>query len=201
MVGWLFHIITANIRDNYENTLVQSNTSAGVSNIAQIPDGQKRQVKIIDTPSQSVRSSIQSVPEPIRVSGARLRNSRAKGTTMQLPSILRGESLTRLLQGAAVGAVATMIIGFNWGGWTLGSTAEKQVKDAEQASIVRVLAPICADKFQHSADAGTNLEALKKTDSWNRDVLIEKAGWATFPGSEPDRHVAEACANLLSQTK
>jgi alpha/beta superfamily hydrolase len=120
---------------------------------------------------------------------------------MQLPSILRGESLTRLLQGAAVGAVATMIIGFNWGGWTLGSTAEKQVKDAEQASIVRVLAPICADKFQHSADVAANLALLKKTDSWNRDKLIEKAGWATFPGSEPDRHVAEACANLLSQEK
>ena len=91
----------------------QSNTIAAVSDIAQIPDGQKRQVKIIDTPSQSVRSSIQSVPEPIRVSVASLRNSRAKGTTMQLPSILRGESLTRLLQGAAAGAVATMIIGFN----------------------------------------------------------------------------------------
>ena len=43
--------------------MVTSNTSAGVSNIAQIPDGQKRQVKIIDTPSQSVRSSIQAVPE------------------------------------------------------------------------------------------------------------------------------------------
>jgi hypothetical protein len=100
---------------------------------------------------------------------------------MQLPSILRGESLTRLLHGAAVGAVATMIIGFNWGGWTLGSTAEKQVKDAEHV--------------------GANLALLKKTDSWNRDQLIEKAGWATFPGSEPDRHVAEACANLLSQEK
>ena len=120
---------------------------------------------------------------------------------MQLPSILRGESLTRLLQGAAAGAVATMIIGFNWGGWTLGSTAEKQIKDAEQASIVRVLAPICADKFQHSADVGANLALLKKTDSWNRDELIEKAGWATFPGSEPDQKVAEACAKLLSQTK
>jgi hypothetical protein len=99
---------------------------------------------------------------------------------MQLPSILQGESLKRLLQGAAAGAVATMIIGFNWGGWTLGSTAEKQVKDAEQASIVRVLAPICADKFQHSADAGTNLEALKKTDSWNRDQLIEKGNVSRF---------------------
>ena len=46
---------------------------------------------------------------------------------MQLPSILRGDSLTRLLQGAAAGAVTTMIVGFNWGGWTLGSTAAKQV--------------------------------------------------------------------------
>jgi hypothetical protein len=64
-----------------------------------------------------------------------------------------------------------------------------------------VLAPICVDKFQRSADAGANLEALKKADSWNRDEMIAKAGWTTFPGSEPDRRVAEACANLLSQAK
>lgn len=120
---------------------------------------------------------------------------------MQIPSILQGESLTRLLQGAAAGAVATLVIGFYWGGWTLGSTAAKQVKNAEQASIVRVLAPICADKFQRSADASANLETLKKADSWKRDEIIEKAGWTTFPGSEPDRNVAEACANLLSQVK
>jgi hypothetical protein len=120
---------------------------------------------------------------------------------MQLPSILQGESLTRLVQGAAAGVMATIVIGFYWGGWTLGSTAEKQVKTAEQASIVRVLAPICADKFQRSADVGVNLEALKKADSWKRDEMIEKAGWTTFPGSEPDRRVAEACANLLSQAK
>jgi hypothetical protein len=64
-----------------------------------------------------------------------------------------------------------------------------------------VLAPICADKFQRSADASTNLQALKTADSWKRDEIIEKAGWTTFPGSEPDRKVAEACANLLSQAK
>ena len=28
----------------------------------------------------------------------------------------QGESLKRLLQGAAVGAVATLVIGFGWGG-------------------------------------------------------------------------------------
>jgi hypothetical protein len=120
---------------------------------------------------------------------------------MELPSILQGESLSRLLQGTAAGAVAAITIGFYWGGWTLGSTAAKQVKDAEQASIVRVLAPICADKFQRSADVSANLLALKNADSWKRHEIIEKAGWTTFAGSEPDRQVAEACGTLLSQVK
>jgi hypothetical protein len=120
---------------------------------------------------------------------------------MQLPQILQGDSLTRLIQGAVAGAIATIVIGFQWGGWMLGSTATKQISEAEQAGIVRVLAPICVDKFQRAADAGPNLDALKKADSWKRDEMIEKAGWTKFPGSEPDRKVAEACANLLSQPK
>ena len=36
----------------------------------------------------------------------------------------RGESLTRLLQGVAVGAIATLVIGFGWGGWMLGGSAK-----------------------------------------------------------------------------
>jgi hypothetical protein len=33
---------------------------------------------------------------------------------MQVPSMLQGESLKRLLQGAAAGAVVTMFVGFYW---------------------------------------------------------------------------------------
>ena len=44
---------------------------------------------------------------------------------MQVPSILSGESRTRLLQGIAVGAVASVVIGFSWGGWMTGSSANK----------------------------------------------------------------------------
>src|ERR1700737_3395766 len=47
----------------------------GVSNFAQTPDGQRRNPMTIDTPSQSVRSSIQlAEPEPVRVSVASLRS-------------------------------------------------------------------------------------------------------------------------------
>jgi hypothetical protein len=115
--------------------------------------------------------------------------------------MLQGDSLTRLLQGVAAGAIATIVIGFYWGGWTLSSTAQTRIKNAEQASVVRVLAPICADKFKRSADATANLQAINKADSWKRDEMIEKAGWTTFPGSEPDPKVAEACLTLLTQTK
>lgn len=116
-------------------------------------------------------------------------------------AMLQGDSPARLIQGAIAGAIVTMVAGFYLGGWTLGSTAHKQVTTAEQASVVRVLAPICADKFKRSADAAANLQALNKEDSWKRDEMIVKAGWATFPGSEPDRQVAEACAKLLSEVK
>jgi hypothetical protein len=38
--------------------------------------------------------------------------NRAKGKLMNLPRILQGESLTRLMQGAAAGAIIAMIVGF-----------------------------------------------------------------------------------------
>jgi hypothetical protein len=50
---------------------------------------------------------------------------------MQMPSMLQGESLTRLMQGAVAGAVATMFVGFYWGGWSLGSTADKMAKERQ----------------------------------------------------------------------
>jgi hypothetical protein len=122
---------------------------------------------------------------------------------MQVPSFLapfvEGDSPKRLMQGLAVGAIATMVIGFNWGGWTLGSTAADMVQKGSRAAVVEVLAPICADRFRTAAEAPTNLIELKKISSWQQDTFIEKGGWATFPGmSTPERGVAQACVNLLA---
>ena len=121
---------------------------------------------------------------------------------MQIPAILQGPSLTRLLQGAAVGAVATMIVGFNWSGWSLESTAAKRVDEASRSAVVAVLAPICVDKFQHSADATSNFVELKKVASYMQGSFVEKGGWATPPGSEKaNSAVAQACATLLGNLK
>ncbi len=122
-----------------------------------------------------------------------------KEIIMQVPSMLQGESLTRLLQGAFAGFLATVVIGFSWGGWTLGSTAKEMAEKNASAAVVAVLAPICAEKFRQGAEATANLAELKKVNSWMQDSYIEKGGWATFPGmTSPDRGVAQACVTLLT---
>ena len=114
----------------------------------------------------------------------------------------RGESLTRLLQGVAVGAVATLVIGFGWGGWMLGSSAKDMAENASTSAVVAAIAPICADQFQRSADAAVNLTALKKVSTWDQGAFVEKGGWAVMPGAKtPDSGVPQACAALLSNLK
>jgi high-affinity Fe2+/Pb2+ permease len=118
---------------------------------------------------------------------------------MALPAILQGDSPTRLLQGAAAGAVAALVIGFYWGGWVTGGTAKEMVQKSVSVALVSALAPICVDKFQHSADAAANLVEFKKVSSWQQGSFIEKGGWATMPDGQPaNAAVAQACATMLS---
>jgi hypothetical protein len=121
----------------------------------------------------------------------------------QLPSILRGESRTRLLQGIAIGAVAAMAIGFSWGGWVTGGTATKLANEQADTAVVAALTPICVEKFLHNSDATANLAALKKISStWEQGDFLEKGGWATRPGAtSSDYQLARACAEKLVQAK
>src|SRR5271154_5828969 len=114
----------------------------------------------------------------------------------------QGESLKQLLQGAALGAFATLGIGFRWGGFMLGSTAKMLADSMASSAVVAAVAPICVDQFQHSADAANNLTALKKASTWEQATNVEKGGWATMPGSKAaDSGVSQACAAILSSLK
>ncbi len=119
---------------------------------------------------------------------------------MELPAAIKGESLKRLLQGFALGAVVAVTVGFNWGGWTLGSTAAKQTETGISNAVVAALAPICVQNFQSDVAAVANLDALKAESSYKRKSTLEKAGWATFSGAEdPTPGVAKECAEQLSE--
>lgn len=105
------------------------------------------------------------------------------------------------LWGALGGAIAMAIVGFQWGGWVTGGTAEADAAQRANAAVIVALAPLCVDKFQHAAELSTNLAALKKIDSWSQGEFVEKGGWATLPGKNSPElvsAVAKACALLLA---
>jgi hypothetical protein len=122
---------------------------------------------------------------------------------IQVPSILQGESRTRLLQGIAIGAIASMAIGFSWGGWVTAGTANKLAADQAGAAVVTVLTPICVEKFLQNSDAQANLAVLREISSnWQQGQYLEKGGWATPPGAtSSDYQLAKACAAKLIEAK
>lgn len=117
---------------------------------------------------------------------------------MNMPTMARGESITRLLQGAAVGAVAAMVVGFGWGGWMLETTATERAEEGASRAVVAALAPFCVDNFRNAADALGKQEELRQQPSYRQRTFVEEGGWATFPGNnKANRDVATACATLL----
>ena len=120
---------------------------------------------------------------------------------MQVPSMLQGESLTRLLQGAAAGAVATVVVGFGWGGWSLGSTANKMANEQSERAVIAALAPVCAAKFRALPDAAAKTVALSKANSWKRSEEFPKE-FVTLPGETyPSSALVYACSTLLLAPK
>ena len=100
-----------------------------------------------------------------------------KAKAMQAPSILRGESRARLLQGIAIGAVASMVIGFSWGGWMTGATANRLAAERADTAVVAALTPVCVENFLQNSDAKANLAVLRKISStWERGDYLQKDG-------------------------
>src|ERR1700733_1521747 len=120
---------------------------------------------------------------------------------MQVPSIFQGESPKRLLQGAAVGAVATILVGFSWGGWSLGGTADNVAKEQSERAVVAALAPVCADKFRALPDAEAKTIALSKVEAWKRGEEFPRQ-FVTLSGETyPSSALVYACSTLLLAPK
>jgi alpha/beta superfamily hydrolase len=107
------------------------------------------------------------------------------------------EKWTYALWGAAGGAVALAIVGFSWGGWVTGNTAQQLARKEANTAIVKVLTPFCIANFQKAADAPDRLTALKKiSSSWQRETFVREGKWATI-GAEQNSGVVDACAEAL----
>jgi len=114
---------------------------------------------------------------------------------------LNTEKIKTILFGAIGGAVITMIIGFAWGGWVLGSTSMNIGKSMAQDAVIDRLTPICVAQFNHDPEKDKKLIELKEVDRWKADQYVIDQGWANIPfEKDVDSYVAAQCAdNILEQ--
>ena len=110
------------------------------------------------------------------------------------------EKVKPSLWGAVGGAIALAIIGFAWGGWVTGGTAQEMAEKSSREAVVARLAEICVEQFNQEAEKVQKLEELKEVKSWKRKDYVEQQGWSTMPGeTEADYKVGSRCAELIME--
>lgn len=98
--------------------------------------------------------------------------------------------------------VLTMIVGFTWGGWVTGGTAQKMSTAAAGQAEAKLAAAYCVTAFEHAPNAAVELATLKKTDSWQRGDFIDKGGWDKLPGEKQAVDgAADLCVTKLMSAK
>ena len=98
--------------------------------------------------------------------------------------------------GAVGGAVAAIVIGFAWGGWTTAGTTQKMTDEVLLASR----AAICVAQFMKEPNHQEKLDELelKKLRAWEIREAVKKGGWDKMPGQEEAVYnVSRACADGL----
>lgn len=98
--------------------------------------------------------------------------------------------------GVLAGAVATMVVGFTWGGWLTGGSAEKMATERETRAVVQAFVPLCVAEGKQHPDQHVALEAANR---YRRGDFVEKAGWVAVTGRYRS-DVASACAEALLKT-
>jgi hypothetical protein len=103
--------------------------------------------------------------------------------------------------GAFAGAIVTALVGFNYGGWVSGNSAERMATQRASAAVTAALVPVCLSQAKMDPDAMAKLAQLSALKlSYERREFVMKTGWATAPAAEaPNGDVATACAEVLSK--
>ncbi len=98
------------------------------------------------------------------------------------------------------GAILLAIVGFGWGGWVTGGTAQTMAAEMTAAALVDRLAPLCLVRFTQDPEKDQKLEALKQTNAWQQKDYVAQQGWATMASEqEPDSQVAIECTKRILQ--
>jgi hypothetical protein len=102
------------------------------------------------------------------------------------------------IYGALVGAAAVSIVGFTWGGWVTGGTAQEKAMAVARDEVVAAMVPVCLDMARTDPARADKLATIRAAATHQQRDALMAAGWATVPGTEaPDRDIAQACLAAL----
>ena len=109
-------------------------------------------------------------------------------------------SKTALAWACAGSVAATLIVGFTWGGWVTGGTAQEMTARAGEQAHSELASVICVESFLANPNARAQLTELKALNlSYKQRQFVESAGWATMPKTDSaDRDAADLCAKALA---
>ena len=118
-------------------------------------------------------------------------------------------SKTVLFWACAGSVVVATIVGFSWGGWTTGGSAQEMAENSAAQARQELAAVVCVDRFMAAPDVGVQLTALKEMErSYQQSKFVEEGGWAIIvPASDAtdykaradDRKAAGLCAEELAK--
>jgi pimeloyl-ACP methyl ester carboxylesterase len=118
-------------------------------------------------------------------------------------------SKTVLFWACAGSVIAATVVGFSWGGWVTGGSAQETAEESAAQARQELAAVVCVDRFMAAPDVGVQLAALKGRErSYQQSKFVEEGGWAIIvPASSPTdyeartdhREAAGLCAEELAK--
>ena len=108
-------------------------------------------------------------------------------------------SKSMLVWACIAAVIATIVVGFSWGGWVTGGTSQNMAKAAGDTARGELASAICVERFNAAPDSAAKLAEFKAiSDSYNKRQFVEAGGWATMPGqTTADRLGVQGCVTGL----
>jgi hypothetical protein len=109
-------------------------------------------------------------------------------------------SKTMLFWACVAAVIATIVVGFSWGGWVTGGTSRAMAATAGDNARGELASAICVERFNAAPDSADKLTEFKAiTESYKKRQFVEAGGWATMPGqTTPDKLGVQGCATALA---
>lgn len=105
-------------------------------------------------------------------------------------------SVKPAIWGVIGGAIAAIVIGFAWGGWVTGGTAQRMEETSAQAAVVQAFLALCVAKADQQPEKFATLKEMHTWGSARSDFVVE-AGWVARVSEKYRSAVAKKCAETV----